>query len=62
MKQKTFLGICGWVFSLVAALHLCRALLHWEAVVNGRMVPIWVSWAAVAFSGYLAVAAFRLRK
>ena len=62
MKQKTFVGIAGVVFSLITALHLLRLLFRWEAAIGGWDVPLWVSWAAIAVSGYLAWTAFTLRK
>jgi hypothetical protein len=60
MSQKTFVGVAGVVFLLVALLHLLRLLLGWDAVIGGWSVPHWVSWAALAVSGYLAYTAFRL--
>ena len=60
MSQKTFTRIAGLVFSLVAVLHALRILLTWDAVIGGWSVPMWVSWAALAVSGYLAYTAFRL--
>ena len=60
MSQKTFTRIAGLVFSLVALLHALRILLTWDAVIGGWSVPLWVSWAALAVSGYLAYTAFRL--
>ena len=62
MKQGTFTSVAGLVFSLVAALHLLRLLLHWEAVIGGWAVPTWVSALALVLSGYLAYSAFTLRK
>jgi len=61
MSQKTFTGIVGLVFSLIAVLHALRLLLRWEAVIGGWTVPMWISWAALAISGYLAYTAFKMR-
>ena len=60
MSQKTFTRIAGLVFSLVALLHALRLLFRWNAVIGGWSVPLWVSWAALAVSGYLAYTAFRV--
>ena len=60
MKQKTFVGIAGIVFSLITVLHLLRLLFRWEAAIGGWHVPLWVSWTAIAVSGYLAWTAFTL--
>lgn len=60
MSQKTFTRIAGLVFAVVAALHALRLVLRWDAVIGGWSVPPWFSWAALAGSGYLAYAAFRM--
>ena len=62
MNQKTFAVTAGMVFSLVAVLHALRLLLGWEAVIGGWNVPLWLSWVALAVSGYLAYTAFNLGK
>ena len=62
MKQKTFITVAGVVFVVVAALHLCRLLFRWDAVIGGWAVPTWVSGLALAVSGYLALSACKLRK
>ncbi len=62
MNQKTFTVTVGVVFSLIAALHALRLLLRWEAVIGGWTVPFWLSWVALAVSGYLAYTAFNLGK
>ncbi len=60
MKQKTFTLTAGVVFSIIAVLHVLRLLFGWEAVIGGWNVPLWVSWVAMAVSGYLAYTAFKL--
>ena len=60
MSQKTFAVTTGVVFSLIAALHALRLLLGWEAVIGGWNVPLWLSWVAIAVSGYLAYTAFNV--
>jgi len=62
MREKTFVGISGVIFSLVALLHLARLVLGWDAVIGGWRVPMWVSWAALGLSGWLAYAAVRLSR
>ena len=60
MNQKTFTRIAGLVFSLVAVLHALRLLLKWDAVIGGWTVPMWISWVALAVSGYLAYTASKV--
>ena len=62
MSQKTFTLTAGVVFSLITVLHVLRLLFGWEAVIGGWDVPLWISWAALAVSGYLAYTAFKLRR
>ncbi|MBI3020970.1 MAG: hypothetical protein HYY59_03095 [Candidatus Omnitrophica bacterium] len=62
MNQKTFTVTAGVVFLLVAALHALRLLWGWEAVIGGWHIPLWVSWAALAVSGFLAYTAFRVSR
>ena len=62
MKQKQFNGVAGVVFSVIAILHLARLLFRWEAVVDGREIPVWISLAAVLVAGYLAYSAFKLKR
>ena len=62
MNQKTFTFTAGVVFSLIAVLHMLRLLLGWEAVIGGWHVPLWLSWLALAVSGYLAYTAFNVHR
>ena len=62
MKQKTFIQVAGLIFSVIALLHGLRLLLGWHAVIGAWQVPAWVSWLALAASGYLASTAFRCGK
>ncbi len=60
MSQKTFSLVAGVIFLVIAIMHVLRLVLKWEAVVNGRAVPMWVSWVGVPIAGYLAYEGFRL--
>ena len=62
MTQKTFTATVGVIFAVIAVLHLLRILLGWEAVIGGWQVPVWLSWLALALSGFLAYTAFTLRR
>lgn len=62
MRQKTFTRTAGVIFAVIAVLHLLRILLGWEAVIGGWHVPVWLSWLALALSGFLAYTAFKLRQ
>ena len=62
MTQKTFTVAAGVIFTLVAGLHLLRVVLGWNAVIGGWDVPRWISWLALAVSGFLGYAAFTLSR
>ena len=62
MSQKTFSLVAGVIFLVIALMHVLRLVLKWEAVVNGRTMPMWASWAAIVVAGYLAYEGFRLSR
>ena len=61
MTSNTFRRTSGAIFLLIAVLHVCRLIWRWEALIGGWHVPLWISWAAVLFAGYLAYAAFTVK-
>lgn len=58
--MKSYLGISGAIFGIVAILHVLRLWLDWPAQIGTWIVPSWVSWIALALAGGLCVWAFRL--
>lgn len=62
MSQKTFSLVVGVIFSLIALGHILRVAFRLEWIVEGRAVPLWVSWVALFVAGYLAYQGFRLGK
>lgn len=59
MKQATFNRLAGTIFLLVFLLHAARLFFHWEVLIAGRIVPMWLSWLALVLAGFLAYSAFR---
>lgn len=57
--MKPFTTIAVFVFSLVALLQLLRFLLGWEVVVNGIVIPVWVSGVVFVITGALAAMLWR---
>lgn len=57
--MKPFTTIAIIVFSLVALMHLLRLLFGWGVVVNGFIIPVWVSILGFAIAAGLA---FMLRR
>ncbi len=62
MNQKTFARTAGAIFALISFLHFLRLVLGWQPIVNGLIIPAWVSWVALAVSGYLAYRGLNLGK
>ena len=62
MSAKNFFIISGAVFAVIAVLHLARSLMGWEMVMNGAVMPMWLSWVGVLVFGYLAYYALSARK
>jgi hypothetical protein len=60
MRQKAFSLVVGLIFLLIAVMHVLRLALKWEVVLNGRPVPMWVSWLALVIAGFLAFEGLKL--
>jgi len=56
---KPFTTIAIVVFSLVAVLHVLRLIFGWEVVINGLVMPMWVSVVGFIVAGGLAVMVWR---
>ncbi|MDP3729420.1 MAG: hypothetical protein Q8R26_01525, partial [bacterium] len=61
MQQKTFNTIVGIFFSIGGLVHLARALMGWEVAIGTFVVPLWFSYVAVVFAGFLVYQAFKTR-
>jgi len=57
--MKPFSTIAAVIFSILSLAHLLRLFFQWEAIVNGFIVPQWVSVPAFMLTGALA---FMLRQ
>ena len=56
---KPFTTIAIVIFSLVAVLHVLRLIFGWEVVINGLVMPMWVSVVGFIVAGGLAVMVWR---
>jgi len=56
---KPFTTFAIVVFSLVAVLHVLRLIFGWEVVINGLVMPMWVSVVGIIVAGGLAVMVWR---
>lgn len=59
MTNNTYRKTTGTVFAVIAVLHALRLLYGWEAMIGDWTVPMWLSWFAVAFAGWLAYSGLR---
>ncbi len=57
--MKPFTIIAVVLFSLIALMQLLRFILGWEIIVNGVIVPVWVSGIAFVIAAGLAVMLWR---
>ncbi len=53
--QKAALYTSGAVFAVVAVAHMVRLITGFEIVVNGVIVPVWVSFLGALIAALLAV-------
>ena len=62
MTQRSFNGLAGAIFGLVALLHALRLLFGWEAVIGGWAIPRWFSVLGLLVAGPLSYAALSLNR
>ncbi len=53
--MKPFATIAVIVFSLIALIHLLRLFFGWEVIINGMILPLWIS-----VPGFLIASGFAL--
>lgn len=54
-RTKRYYTVVSIIFLVVALLHFMRAVNGWELVLNGYVIPVWISWVVVVLLGYLTV-------
>lgn len=57
--MKPFTTIAVIVFSLIALIHLLRLFFGWEVIVNGMILPIWMSVPGFLIASGLALMLWR---
>jgi len=57
--MKPFSTIAAVIFAVLSLAHLFRLYFHWEVIVNGFIIPQWVSVPACILSGALAFTLWR---
>ena len=61
MANSAYQKVSGIVFALVAIAHLARAVQQLPVTIGTTVLPVWLSWVAVAVAGSLSVWALRGR-
>lgn len=59
MKKTDYIKTSGYIFLIVALLHLTRVIKDWYAQIGNWIVPMWVSVSVVLIAGYLAYTALK---
>lgn len=57
--MKPFTRLSVVLFALIALIQLLRLILGWEVVVNGVVVPVWISGIASLITAGLSVMLWR---
>jgi hypothetical protein len=60
MNARIYVVLSGFVFGIVAVLHLLRVVNGWAVAVGPWSVPMGASWLGTIFPAVLCVWAFRL--
>ncbi len=60
MSQRAFSLTTAVIFLLIAVGHALRIAFRLHATLDGRTLPMWVSWVAFVATVYLASEGFRL--
>ncbi|MBT4086886.1 MAG: hypothetical protein HOE30_00165 [Deltaproteobacteria bacterium] len=59
---KSYLCLSSTLFLLVGSFHLVRVIAHWEMMIDGLLIPEWVSLVAFGLTFSLAWAGFHWKK
>ena len=59
MSQKGYNLISAIIFTIVALVHVWRLAQGWGIIIDGWIVPMWVSWIGLIIPGILAIVGFR---
>jgi hypothetical protein len=60
-SERNLLSAVGVVFLIVTIVHLLRLVYNWKVVVDGSVIPMWVSWVGVIIAAYLSYSSFARR-
>jgi len=61
-EVNNYLLASGLIFLLITLLHLFRIIFQWEAIFNGKEIPLYASYVGLIIGAVLTYYAFKLRK
>ena len=57
--MKPFTSLAILIFALIGLVHLLRLTMQWTVVVNGMVVPLWVSAIGLVIAAILSLMLWR---
>lgn len=57
ISERNLIRVFGAISWLIVLGHVLRLFFRWEILVEGRVIPIWMSWAGIGLFGYLGYSA-----
>lgn len=62
MTAQHFSRLAAVIFTVVALVHLFRAISGFEVTIGGLLIPVWPSWVIAIIIGFLAYLGFTAQK
>jgi hypothetical protein len=57
--MKPFTTIAIIIFSIIALMHILRLFFGWEVIINGKILPVWISVPGFLIASGLALMLWR---
>ena len=58
MTAQHFSRLAAVIFTVVALVHLFRAISGFEVIIGGMIIPVWLSWIVAIIIGFVAYLGF----
>lgn len=62
MNKALYIKISGYIFTVVALVHLLTLVYGWQAQIGGWVAPMWLSLVAVVAAGWMAYTAMKMKQ
>jgi hypothetical protein len=60
--MKPFTKIAALLLGIIALIHLLRLITHWQVVINGFELPVWISIIGFIVAGVLSLGLWKESK